>query len=96
MLYEYKCENCEYIFEQDYKVENREVPTIQPCPKCGEYYVKKMIGCGGFSVPEGGVGNSKNGYATTHGDSENFKAKSKGKPRPYPKSLAGMSAGKKR
>ena len=96
MLYEYECTKCGHRFEEMHKIENRLVPTTHPCPRCEEYEVFKITGCAGFSVPEGGCGNAANGYATTHGDSENFKAKSSGKPRPYPKHLAGMSEGKKR
>jgi len=41
------------------------------------------MGTGGFTVPEGAYGNAANGYSTTHGDAENFKAKAAGKPKPY-------------
>lgn len=81
--YSYKCEYCWHTWEEDRRVDEREIPTVLPCPKCHEYGVYKLIGSAGFSVPEGGVGNSANGYSSTHGDAEIFKAKSRGEKPPY-------------
>ena len=80
MRYEYYCEGCHRVFEEDHKIEYRDLPCTFPCSVCGEYEVVKKINAVGISVPEGGCGNAANGYASTHGDSENFKAKSKGEP----------------
>ncbi len=33
-LYEYYCDNCEYLFETEVKMADRLKPTTQPCPSC--------------------------------------------------------------
>lgn len=84
-IYEYMCTECGMKWEDKFPVEYRDLPETHPCPRCQTYSVKKMVGMFSFIVPEGAYGNAANGYATTHGDAENFKAKSAGKPIPYPK-----------
>lgn len=82
-LYAYECFECEHAFEEMYPVKLRDVPTTYPCPRCGEYSIERGVGCAGFTVPEGGAGNAANGYSSTHGDAENFKARDKGEPPAY-------------
>lgn len=82
--YEYYCKNCGHTFEFFTSIEYREMPCTTPCKKCGAFEVKRDISAVNFNVPEGGCGNSANGYNTYHGEAENFKAKSKGEPPPYP------------
>jgi putative FmdB family regulatory protein len=84
-LYDYECTDCGYKFEDFFKIDEREQPCIYPCPRCGEYSVYLLTASGGFSVPEGALGNAANGYAEYHGDAENFKARDRGEPIPYPK-----------
>ena len=83
--YLYKCESCGEEFEYQLAIKLRDLPTTHPCPKCSHFEVRKEVGCAGFTVPEGDVGNAANGYSSYHGDAENFKARDKGKPLPYPK-----------
>lgn len=84
-LYEYKCENCKHEFEYHAPIAHRELACTKPCPKCSYFDVYRIPGCAGFTVPEGGCGNAANGYSSTHGDAENFKARQEGKPEPYKK-----------
>ena len=84
-LYEYVCNNCSLVWEDFMPAEYRALPTTYPCPRCQQYTVEKAIRSFSFSIPEGACGNAANGYSTTHGDAENFKARSKGQPIPYPK-----------
>lgn len=34
--YDYRCENCGYIFEQFHVMAEMHSPESEPCPKCGE------------------------------------------------------------
>lgn len=74
MRYGYMCGDCMLEFEEDQPVDLRDLPTGSPCPRCGEYSVERMMGTPRINVPVGNVGNAENGYSSTHGDSENFKA----------------------
>ena len=74
MRYDYRCYLCGNEWEDDFAVEYRDLPTTQPCEKCGEYGVIRLMATSLVQVLEGGCGNSKNGYSSTHGDSENFKS----------------------
>ena len=85
MIYEYCCDSCEHTFEVILKVHQRYVPTEEPCPECGNLRVYKLPSKSSFNVPEGACGNANNGYSSYHGDSENFKARAKNEPLPYPK-----------
>jgi len=42
-IYEYKCEECEHIFDEILSVSNRDKPLGKPCPKCGEESIKKLV-----------------------------------------------------
>jgi putative FmdB family regulatory protein len=84
-IFEYVCSNCNFNWEDIVPTEYRDLPTTYPCPRCQQHTVEKAIRAFSFSVPEGSCGNAANGYSSTHGDAENFKAKSKGEPIPYPK-----------
>ena len=42
--YDYRCEKCEHWFEEMRSMSEREVPTTEPCPKCGEMAIVKAIG----------------------------------------------------
>ena len=33
--YEYKCKNCELVFEEMHKIAERNIPIEKPCPQCG-------------------------------------------------------------
>ena len=43
-IYDYQCEKCEHAFEMNLGMDNRNRPTTEPCPECGELSVKKVIG----------------------------------------------------
>jgi putative FmdB family regulatory protein len=43
-LYQYQCKKCNHFFEEIYTYTNRDVPSKNPCPSCGEKAVKKNIG----------------------------------------------------
>jgi putative FmdB family regulatory protein len=34
--YDYTCKNCQHAFEEICKIDDRELPTKSPCPKCNE------------------------------------------------------------
>jgi len=42
--YDYMCEACSHCFEELISYEDRETPTKNPCPQCGEKKVIKKIG----------------------------------------------------
>lgn len=37
--YEYQCQKCEHCFEAIRRIDDRELPTKEPCPNCSE------VGC---------------------------------------------------
>lgn len=85
MTYEYECKNCGYGFEMfQVHSDDRDAPTKLKCAKCGERAIVRLISQVSIDVPEGAYGNAANGYSSTHGDAENFKAIGKG-PKPYDK-----------
>ena len=45
--YEYECRECNHQFESFQWLENRNVPTKEPCPCCG----KKKVKQGFFTAP---------------------------------------------
>lgn len=36
MIYEYRCDKCEHVFERMLKIDDRDNPKSEPCPNCGE------------------------------------------------------------
>lgn len=36
MLYQYKCNSCEEIFEEDLRMSDYDKPMKSPCPYCGD------------------------------------------------------------
>ena len=62
--YEYKCEDCGYIFEKFQKMSDS---PIEICPKCGSK-VKRIIGTGGGIIFKGS-GFYVNDYAKKSSDS---------------------------
>ena len=88
-LYLYVCEKCEAEYDIECRVDERMGMHGQVCPDCREGRLMKQIGNrGGFRLgPNGNIGWANDGYATTHGDAENFKAKSKGLPEPFPRDI---------
>ena len=87
MIYEYHCDQCEFTWEDNFKVDWRDYPTTQPCPRCKQYEVRRVLCVPTIDVREGACGNASTGYSSTHGDAENFKAKSRGEAIPYPSNL---------
>lgn len=43
-LYEYKCDGCGDIFDKMSSIADRNIPTEEPCSKCGEMKVRQNIG----------------------------------------------------
>lgn len=77
IYYEYKCDNCGDTFSRMLPMDERDKPTLKGCEKCEQLSIYRVLGCGSFTVPEGGCGNAANGYSSYVGDAEIFKAKSK-------------------
>ena len=44
MIYEYECQNCNYLFERTLKLVDRLIPTEEPCPECGQLEVQQYLG----------------------------------------------------
>jgi putative FmdB family regulatory protein len=87
-LFEYECDACGETYEIQCKVNERMRMSNQICPECREGKLKKLIGNrGGFRLKPGSVGWADEGYATHYGDAENFKARSAGKPEPFPRDI---------
>lgn len=44
--YDYICEDteCNHAFEKRSSIADRNIPEVQPCPKCGQMTIKKQIG----------------------------------------------------
>jgi predicted nucleic-acid-binding Zn-ribbon protein len=75
MLYEYYCEQCGYTEELILPVDQRNKFVGMPCAHCGTPLSRDSSSHGGFKLgTDGKVGWSNDGYATTYGDAENFKA----------------------
>lgn len=56
--YEYKCEACEHLWEEDKKITD---PVTTICPECGEEKAKRLISGGsGFQLL--GSGWFRDGY----------------------------------
>lgn len=43
-LYEYQCSACGEIFDKFSSIADRNIPTEEPCPSCGEKQVTQKIG----------------------------------------------------
>lgn len=72
-LFQYSCSKCKYDFELQYIIDLRDYPTTRPCPNCGEFEVKKVIGNnGGFRLK--GSCWERDGYSTCVGDDSRYKA----------------------
>jgi putative FmdB family regulatory protein len=71
-LYEYKCTDCGFHLERYLSIDDRDLPTTQECPACGEYCVVRGVGCGSF-ILKGGCWAS-DGYSGLLGDNEKYKA----------------------
>ena len=42
-IYEYRCKECEHIFDDYLSVSNRDKPLRQPCPECGKRSITKLV-----------------------------------------------------
>lgn len=75
ILYSYLCKHCGYTEDIMMEMEDRDVPCGE-CIMCERDEVVRVCGnAGGFRLSsEGSVGWSEDGYSTTYGDAENFKA----------------------
>ena len=43
-LYEYKCKACDCVWEESHKMDDRLIPTTEPCEECGCMEVILMVG----------------------------------------------------
>lgn len=68
-LYTYNCKDCNYTFEEDYCIAERDVPTLEPCPICGNFRIIKVMNAVDFKV---NGANANNGYSTYVGDAQKF------------------------
>lgn len=48
MLYSYKCEACEEIWDETHRMDDRKIPEGLPCPKCEKEGTVKQYIAGGF------------------------------------------------
>lgn len=85
ILYEFCCGRCALKWEEMLPIEHRDLPTTLPCKRCGEYEVWRVPPRVSFSIHEGACGNAANGYSSTIGDCENWKARDRGEKEPYKK-----------
>jgi len=66
-LYEYKCDNCGYEFEEIHSINDQNVPCDQYCPNCEEEgFVRRLLSCVSFKI---------NGYSEANGYSKKEKTK---------------------
>ena len=42
-MYDYMCDACEFIFEENLSMNDRDKPTKKKCPNCGKKQVKKTV-----------------------------------------------------
>ncbi len=71
--YEYKCENCEHLFEQFQSITAK---PLRKCPKCGENKLNRLIGSGSGIIFKG------TGFYQTDYRSENYKKAASGDKKP--------------
>lgn len=50
-VYDYKCKECEHVWEENHSMND---PDILVCPKCGKESAKKLISLGSFILQGGG------------------------------------------
>lgn len=62
--YEYKCENCEHLFEQFQTITSK---PLRVCPECGKSKLNRLIGTGAGIIFKG------SGFYQTDYRSENYK-----------------------
>jgi putative FmdB family regulatory protein len=62
MIYEYRCKNCEHIFEVMQKMSD---PAPEACEKCGAKGVERIISSTSFALK--GSGWYSSGYQKTNG-----------------------------
>jgi len=43
-FWDYKCESCGHEFEENYPIADRDKPTTQSCPFCGEIAIMREFG----------------------------------------------------
>jgi putative FmdB family regulatory protein len=43
MRYDYYCESCEEVWEETQFLNDRDLPTQEPCPHCGAKEVKRCV-----------------------------------------------------
>lgn len=63
--YDYICNSCKHVFEQNEIIDNRDNPTKEKCPNCGKKKVKREMTCQknlivdsvriGVRKPDGGI-----------------------------------------
>lgn len=76
---DYRCTNCNYVFEVSKKKVMDDWPTKVKCPECQSKKTKRVYGIGDFDVCEGKAGNYNTGYATSVTYHPNKYGKFKGK-----------------
>lgn len=56
-MYDFGCTSCGHYFDAYLSINERDKPTIEPCPHCDELTVKKML----LNAPSivGGVGTAR-------------------------------------
>jgi putative FmdB family regulatory protein len=41
--YDYTCLNCEHTFERLLRIDDRKIPTEEPCPNCGQNKIESCL-----------------------------------------------------
>jgi|TARA_Y100000310_G_scaffold344958_1_gene460782 putative FmdB family regulatory protein len=49
--YDYKCENCEYEFEEVYSISKRNIPVGEPCENCETGKIQMKVTAPGIGDP---------------------------------------------
>lgn len=60
-IYKYECKKCKFDFETFVKMEDRDKPSAELCPKCGEYSIVRIPTAGNFKI---------NGFSEANGYSK--------------------------
>ena len=62
-LFDYLCEKCGHEFEYLCSMERKDAPTEEPCPNCGENFIKKIYKNGSGGLVDHGIINADKNMA---------------------------------
>jgi putative FmdB family regulatory protein len=67
ILFDFKCDDCNTIFEIKKNSTFEDFPDKILCPKCGSSNTWRKWGLGTFEISQGAFGNAKNSYENSMG-----------------------------